>query len=62
MNDNAVDKLQTTTEMEVGLKFDVDARKGLRLYILLEAGWVLREQAIAFIYVIIDDAFRLMPL
>ena len=38
MNDNAVDKLQTTTEVEVGLKFDVDARKGLRLYILLEAG------------------------
>ncbi|MDM9385134.1 MAE_28990/MAE_18760 family HEPN-like nuclease [Chlorogloeopsis sp. ULAP01] len=26
------DKIQTTTEMELGLKFDVDARKELRLY------------------------------
>ncbi len=38
MNDIPVEELQTTTGMEVGLKFDVDARKGLRLYVLMEAG------------------------
>lgn len=35
-NDISVEKLQTTTGMEVGLKFDVNARKGLRLYILMD--------------------------
>ncbi|MBE9036915.1 MAE_28990/MAE_18760 family HEPN-like nuclease [aff. Roholtiella sp. LEGE 12411] len=31
-NGISVSEVQTTTEMEVGLKFDVDAKKGLRLY------------------------------
>ncbi|WP_231867054.1 MULTISPECIES: MAE_28990/MAE_18760 family HEPN-like nuclease [unclassified Anabaena] len=32
VNDNPVNDLQTTTGMEVGLKFDLNAKKGLRLY------------------------------
>jgi hypothetical protein len=32
MNDISVNEAKTTTGMEVGLKFDVDAKKGLRLY------------------------------
>lgn len=37
INDISRKHLQTTIGMEVGLKFDVDARKGLRLYMLMEA-------------------------
>ncbi|BDI14366.1 hypothetical protein ANSO36C_01680 [Nostoc cf. commune SO-36] len=32
MNDISVNEAKTTTGMEVGLKFDMDAKKGLRLY------------------------------
>lgn len=32
VNDSPVNNLQTTTGMEVGLKFDLSAKKGLRLY------------------------------
>lgn len=32
INDSSVEQVQTTAGMEVGLKFDVDARRGLRLY------------------------------
>ncbi|BAZ12049.1 hypothetical protein NIES4071_38770 [Calothrix sp. NIES-4071] len=32
INDNAVEQVQTTPGMEVGLRFNIDARKGLRLY------------------------------
>lgn len=37
LESNPVETLQTTTGMEVGLKFDIDARKGLRLYMLMQA-------------------------
>lgn len=36
INDVPLEKLQTITGMEVGLKFDVEAREGLRLYIMME--------------------------
>lgn len=34
IDDDPVNEIRTTMRMEIGLKFDVDARKGLRLYIL----------------------------
>jgi hypothetical protein len=37
LDSNPIETLQTTTGMEVGLKFDIDARKGLRLYMLMQA-------------------------
>lgn len=37
INDISIKQLQTTIGMEVGLKFDVDARKGLCLYMFMEA-------------------------
>lgn len=37
INDISKEEVQTTPGMEVGLKFNVEARKGFRLYILMEA-------------------------
>ena len=34
VNDNSITEIDADNEMEVGLKFDVDAREGLDLYLL----------------------------